>query len=214
MPNAPSSFNGGTETTAAAYDAQGNPLFYVLRTANLTVYTPDNISLGSLGGVTTPSGDAFSLVMGEVAVVPIPGVCRAYYLFYTLGGSFGGAVCYARVNCPVGSAPVIQTYSTILDLTYRSHTAIAVSKVRADGTRILYDVSDTGAHYVTLSVGGGFSAVVRSSISLGAGNVDWELDLSPDGAKMAWTMSTSAPLSSNVYVLNILASGDLDMNSK
>ncbi|GAA4351242.1 hypothetical protein GCM10023185_09740 [Hymenobacter saemangeumensis] len=144
--------------------------------------------------------------MTEMIVVPVPGVCREYYLIYTLGGPNGGAVCYARIQCPVGSAPVIATNSTILDLTYRSRTLIAVSKPRPNGSRILYDVSDVGIRSFTINMGGGFSALPSVPIPGVAGVMDaqWELDLAPDGSKLAWTMS--GPVN-KLFVATIDAAG-------
>ena len=149
------------------------------------------ITIGQLNQIVNPNaqeGETSWAGRGkETVIVPVPGACSRYYLFYTLSGNFTTVLAYAIINCS-GATPVIEQNSTRLGTAgYAGSPGLAVSKLRPDGTRRLYVTSRESADYYTLLSNGTLSSVaslVSVPNSLFSGSC--EAELSPDGNWLAW----------------------------
>ncbi len=132
----------------------------------------------------------------EMAVVPVPGVCKQFYVFYTqtvpvassLGGSFTVRTVLLRmtVNC-AGSSPVVSSQPTPIDENFIGECGIAVSR-KTNGTRWLYIRDRSNLAGYPISTNGVGSAVNFNVSSFSGGGL--ELDLSPNGTKMAISIAS------------------------
>lgn len=134
----------------------------------------------------------------EMAVVPVPGVCKQFYVFYTqtvpvassLGGSLTVRTVLLRmtVNC-TGASPVISSPPTPIDENFTGECGIAVSK-KTNGTRWLYirDRQKLAGYPISTT---GVGSAVNFNAPLG-GDV-LELDLSPNGTQMAMSITGGGP---------------------
>ena len=145
LPGLVSSFNS-YNVANGAYDINGNLLFYV---KNDRIYGPSgNTPVGKLGGYNVADCNyKFTTVSSEIAIVPIPGTCKQFYLIYGMSNFQDGFVLlYCKVDCS-GASPVVINNRTVevscppdyihslepegFFISYGSflHTALAVSKI-------------------------------------------------------------------------------------
>lgn len=95
-----------------AYDQNGNLLFYV---KGNNVYGSSGFTpVGKLGGYNL--SDCYyrrNTVSSEVAIVPIPGSCRQFYVIYGMASiSDGYVMLYCKVDCS-GSTPVVINWRNV-----------------------------------------------------------------------------------------------------
>jgi hypothetical protein len=196
--NAVSGATGTNEPTYAAFDEANQPIFYAKRVSdpfgtgeyNLTVFagngTPGVNAAGDnvIGSVPVPgvSGARYKEIGNEVAIVPVPGACRQFYLIYMFssGGSYM-ALASNIINCS-GAVPQIGATNLIYNLTNSAEEgALAVSREN-NGTRYIYSLAYGGIRRTPLT-SSGFGATV---LDVATNAVATEMDLSPDGTRLAF----------------------------
>ncbi len=198
-----------------AYDQNGNLLFYIKgdKVYGPTGYTP----IGKLGGYNVADCIyRFTTISSEIAIVPIPGSCKQFYIIYGMSNFQDGFVLlYCKVDCS-GASPVIINNSTVevscppdythsrepegFFISYGSylHTALAVSKIYtgsgSTAKRFLFATGrttyDQGVIRCVISNTGISSPTqVVTSKTLGFSDGDfesWEAELSWGSNKFAW----------------------------
>ena len=194
----------GNQASAAAFDANNQLLFYVNYPAPGSsfrqVFSATNQFIGELKGIVNPGGADWFVPGKEMVVVPVPGACQQYYLFYTLAGVTTTIVAYATINC-LGASPKIETNSQrVGTYLYYSAPGLAVSQVE-NGKRQLYVAGGTTvvSYNLSASVSNGIdSELLRTPAGSFVGG-SCEAELSPDGNLLAW-----APASGQqVHILNV-----------
>lgn len=234
---APSS--GSYEVANGARDIDGTLLFYVQGT---NVMNPNGTVAGELGGYFTasyPYTQNSAWIQGEVAIVPIPGTCKQFYVIYIRNnGLYIGEAFYTKVNCSSGSV-VVTNNGTIVNWTgpapfyipYHGYPAFsiggtgsstsgfAVSKIvsgnDATAVRFLYTCGSNGIvkYDITASgISGGTSfGTLSSSLGTltGSDYGTMELDLSPDGNYLAWSSAGGSSPTNNVYYCPLNVSSGL-----
>lgn len=161
---------GAYAVANGAYDQNGNLLFYV---KDYGIYG----STGNPVGVLAPynsqvCAEEYYILNSEVAIVPIPGTCKQFYVIYSMDNPVGNSpILYVKVNCS-GSTPVViygsNVFVSCTNFTgYKNqgffvsghggadHTSLAVSKV--------YTGSGTSAKRFLFSVS--FNSIVKSEIT-------------------------------------------------
>ncbi len=130
----------------------------------------------------------------EMAVVPVPGACKQFYVFYTQttpvrvagGGSISvrSVLLRATIDC-TGLTPIISSQPSPLHENLYSECGIAVSK-KVNGVRWLYVRDRSSINAFAVSANGIGSAVYFNNLF---GGPAVEMDLSPDGTRMAMSVS-------------------------
>lgn len=171
------------------YDENNNLLFFV---TGQTVYNASGTSVGNLPTATITTGTSpfyttnnYNALEGnEIAIVPVPGACRTYYIIYAVDNytlpTIINALMYTTVTCSGGSVTVSPTGNltsnpagaggTVVPVqpqvlkhrivgTDFQATAIAVSRVDNGGTngtatRSLYWVTYSDIYKFTISASG------------------------------------------------------------
>lgn len=200
----------GTVLADAAYDENGNLLFYV---EDFGVYNAVGTKIGTLpkyyNSNSSPSNPyGYGPISNkQVIIIPEIGTCRKYIIYYSLS-NFGlgqtpnssNQLSSARVDCsaatpvfsydkipaPNGYNPISGVYDNpvLLDLGgYLS--GIVVSKLRANNTRFLYNVSNGKIDQFTIS---SIGITLTQSYSLPGAHQMAELELYENGSTMflAW----------------------------
>ncbi|MDB5269246.1 MAG: hypothetical protein JWP58_2286 [Hymenobacter sp.] len=193
------------QVSAAAFDAANHLLFYANRNA---VYAANNQLIGQLSAIINPNRQFdetdWQVIGKETAVVPVPGVCSRYYLFYTLSGNYSTVLAYSIIDCASGT-PTITSNSQRVDASaiYQASTpGIAASQQAADGTRKLYVASGTAvSSYQLLSGGGlGSATTVKTGNTVGG---SCEAELSPNGRYLGWAaLGTGSANQVTIFDLN------------
>lgn len=224
---APSS--GSYEVANGAHDIDGTLLFYVQGT---NVMNPNGTVAGELGGHFTavyPYTQNSAWIQGEVAIVPIPGACKQFYVIYIRNnGLYIGEAFYTKVNCSSGSVVVTNNGSIVtwtgpapLYISYHGYpgfsiggtgsstSGIAVSKIMSgsDGTavRYLYTCGSNGIVKYDITASGISAGTSFPTLSSSLGTLTgndygtMELELSPNGDYLAWSSAGGASPTNNVY---------------
>lgn len=198
-----------------AYDQFGNLLFYV-QDRNIISNT------GAVVGELATYGaqicyQEYSALGSEIAIVPIPGTCKEFYVIYTMDDLGAGVsqVLYVKVNAATTSPTVTYGSNVFVSCPYftgyknqgfsvgpggSDFTGIAVSKVYtgtgSSAKRFLYAVGFSDILRAEIS-NSGISAfsTVASSTTLGLASFtdfeSWEAELSWGGNYFAWTSTGS-----------------------
>jgi hypothetical protein len=131
----------------------------------------------------------FSFLNKEIAIVPIPGTCRKFYVIYSLHELFATVTMVARVNADNLSSIFLES-SNLLNSTNpyipSQSGALAVSKKKTNGNFDLYvlwydrikkfEIAGSGITF-TADIGAGVIPTSQKSN---------ELELSNDGVWLAW----------------------------
>lgn len=204
--NLPTSVN--SVVSNATTDNNGNLLFYII---NRNLYSATGTLCGTFN---TPYG-AFA---AELAIVPVPTECKKYYIIFCSNNQASlvqqQALSYAKVDAS-GAAPVISQQTTLLLQSITGSTTacvgIAVSKVisgtnkrflfflgSASSTSILsrFDITSAGINNKVSLATTATSGLSGSPFVAEAS----ELELSPDGSKLAWTTAASSEV--NIVRIN------------
>lgn len=202
------------EVANGAYDETGNLLFYV----------QDNLIMDAsgdlVGELPNYNGcDGNTMLNSEIAIVPIPGTCKEFYVIYSKDNVTGTSpLLYVKVNCS-GSTPTV-TYNGqfwagmpcgwanqafLIDNHYGLDiTAFAVSKVYtgsgATAKRFLLSVSATGIVRSEISASGISAGTTTTYTTLGLSYPD---DLDGYEAEISWGSNYFAWSSSNGKVFTI-----------
>ncbi|TYZ05440.1 hypothetical protein FY528_21110 [Hymenobacter lutimineralis] len=190
----------GTNTTAAAAFDENNQLLFsaAMGTGSgngTTILDKNGVAVGTIPLFTSPTrqnSNGFLLVYGgwgpEMAVVPVPGVCRRFYLVYTQYEISTHALLYAEIDCS-GAAPVIRRNNTLLQEPIAGNcSGLAVSRVMSDGYRYLYSVRNNVARYQIGSSGITLGTTGTTALT----SSPTEADISPDKKTLAWPSTNSA----------------------
>lgn len=201
-----------------AYDENNNLLFYVM---DGSVYNAAGSFVAYLtnGGYPTPQR--------EIAIVPIPGQCKKYYVIYFYQqGYVGEKLLYSTVDCSGASVVVTSNLpaQTLLSLSGNS-AGIAVSKIvsgsGASAIRYLYSVGFPYVTRLTISSSGIGSAYTLLDFNAmpspfppftSPSTMDpAEAELNSDGTLFAWgsqwtnkvyQISTSSPHTLTTYTIS------------
>jgi lysyl endopeptidase len=180
-----------------AFDSSGNLLFSVVNRQSssiLEVYDGKGTAIGTAGG----SGQNFS---HQIAVVNVPGFCTRYYILWFASKGFIGVDLHAAiVDLDLGQVlppTVVASYSD-------NRGALAVGRLRADGTRLLYAMAYPKVQKFVIGSGG---IVADSTLAdaNAAGFYPTQAVLSNDGSRLAWNDRQSG----RVWVASLDADGDL-----
>lgn len=208
-----------------AYDEAGNLLFYV---QDNEIYDDAGDLVDDLPNYYPNSDcdEAYTLLNGEIAIVPIPGTCNEFYVIYGKDNVTGNSpLLYVEVDCS-GASPSITYNGTVYTgcLGYVNqafiianhggldHTAFAVSKVYdgsgASAVRFLLSVSATGIVKSIISSSGISSGTTTTYTTLG---LTIYTDFEGIEAEISWGSNYFAWSSANgkVFTINIdPANGD------
>lgn len=211
----------------AAYDDNNNILFYVV---NNQILGPTSTPVGTLlpyyvnGTAYPPDGFGgehsknFTDVGSEIAIVPVPGHCAAFYVIYTMSNHFTSSdfLMYMKVDCSFGGISVSSPTAFGIHAAYPINTSHAAA---GTGLAVSLKLSGTYDRYL---FAGGRSKIMRYSItSSGIGsetlissatdeptmyssgiNYAQELELSPNQQWLAWGNSVLGKL----FLINLNAS--------
>lgn len=219
------------QVSNGAYSPTGQLLFFI---KNDKVYNAAGTNVGELGGYFSGQGycdSYYTQILGEVAIVPIPGSCTDYYAIYTKvspGASIGSCF-YAKISCVSGVVTVtnqsgLQTTACDggggLISMYQGYTigaggCIAVSKI-ASGSgstakRYLYVASTSNGitkyEITNTGIANPTSFGTITGITLGD-YAGYELELSPDQLWFAFSNHTYATAGTKVFIGKLDASGN------
>lgn len=175
-PGTPTTLTGaaGYSTGAnAAFDANGNLLFYV---RGDKVYNSSNTLVGSLS--TYYYGK-------EISIVNVPNTCDQFYIItmspYSTCIGCSNHMQYNKVTVSGSSI----TVGAALSLSYTGAGAFAVSKLRADKTRFLFYVGQTVERFVISNTGITHAQTIMSSAGTQVSDVELYEDASGN-MRLAW----------------------------
>lgn len=191
----------GAQLNAGLYDING-----VLR-ATIPSYT--SATRQNVNG--TPL--VYNIWSREMAVVPVPGACKQFFVFYVQSSIDAGP---GGCNCPTprsvllrltvdcnGSLPAISNGPTVIDESMTdSNYGIAVSR-KYSGTRWLYYCGSSAVNGFPITASGtGTRTVFYTYSTLPSGFNPVEVDISPDGTKMA-IASPVANVGSRTFIADV-----------
>lgn len=213
-----SSLPGGASTyevANGAYDEAGNILFYIQDNSIMDASGNFVEELPNYNGC-----DGNTHLNSEIAIVPIPGTCKEFYVIYSKDNPVGiSPLLYVKVDCS-GSTPTV-TYdgkfyadmpcgwvnqAFLIENHYGLDiTAFAVSKVYtgsgATAKRFLLSVSATGIVRSEISASGisAGTTTTYTTLGLSLGDLDgYEAEISWGSNKFAWSSSNG-----KVFTINI-----------
>lgn len=155
----------------------------------------------------------------EIAIVPKPGSCTKYYLFYGLGaGGLGTTEAYySELDVTAGSGAISPVNMVSMlpagGSWARSRVAFAATKVRPDGSRFMFVYSGLNSlyRYKITSSGityDGYTYSVPGTISAGDQHAELELYEKSDGTyKLALSSKTSTTSAGMVHTTTLSAAG-------
>jgi hypothetical protein len=215
------------EVANGAYDQAGNLLFYVV---DGNLISASGNSFGNLGGYNLVNCDeAYDYLQAEVAIVPVPGTCRQFYVIYAMDNPIGNCkLLYVKVDCS-GSTPAV-AYSQMVsvycppDEPYyagegfvignggHDHTSFAVSGIvsgeGAGAQRYLYSTSSDGIYKYTITstaIASGILTAPRAMLSLDDNSFEGlEAELSWNRDIFAWI----DPFGGKVHTIRLKPDGD------
>src|ERR1051325_6486387 len=171
-------------------DQSGNVQFYVVAGAACWARLFD--------GSGAPFGSLFAETLShQIAIVPDPASCGRYFLLYFHSRPFIGLDLYASV-VDAAKGQVVKT--TLLENYSDNRGALAVGRLRGDGTRFVYVVAQRQVDRLRITAAG---IALDNAIATGPGidNFVIQAALSPDGKRLAFGGDTSG-------VVNVLAPGE------
>jgi hypothetical protein len=199
-----------------AFDSNGNLLFTV---RNELVYDASGNVVGKLvdnWNTSTNPADNFATwsdLENEVAIVPVPGACKKFYVIYLKQDE---TLNYNIVDCSTGTVRVGYAATNEMEQVYSFNGeasiwgGIAVGKLQSGNVRYLYCVAGSKLNKFIISSTG---IVLDQTLMNFSGYYDaatTELELSPDGRYLAWgnwysvihrvTLNTSGNFSSDVTI--------------
>jgi Secretion system C-terminal sorting domain len=191
MPSAVSSAMPGSYTTPyyaanCGYDINGNIMFYI---KDGTVYDAAGVVAGNLTS-------AIGYNSKNLIIVPDPGDCTARLVIHSSGDILvGSGSCYhiTFIQCTrislTGSVLNIQQNYSASSLTgsvtqCNLYTGMAVSRVQTGGNRYLYVAGDANVFKYLISASG---ITLQQTFAISAGSKPTDLELSPNGDKLAWS---------------------------
>lgn len=184
-----------------AYDVAGNMLFYV---KDNSIMNPSSLEVGSLlpyfGG---PFPQSFTEVGPEIAIVPVPGGCKSYYVIYTMSNDqhIYKFLMYMKVDCSSGNPVVTSPTAVTSPISYAAvpintnHTdagrGIAVSKLSGSVRYLFFGGENKILRYTISETGIDSEIIISSSMDeptlfSQAVNESHELELSPNQEWLAW----------------------------
>ncbi len=199
-----------------AFDVNGNVLFYIKdeNVFNASGVIVGQLGGGYIGGSCT--GGYLLQTLREVAIVPVPGSCNDYYaIFIKTSPNSGSYAFYTKINVTAGvvkvtnaSGPYSNTCNGVFFSGYQAFGIGACGDIPGGiaVSKIVSGSGSTAKRY--LYVAGGTSYVSTNSITkyditntgianpfafgtigtlVGTDYGTMELELSPDGSKLAWS---------------------------
>jgi hypothetical protein len=187
----------------AAYDNNGNMLFYVVGSAK-EIYQPGNINpIGTLNefGYYNSSNE-------QCIVTQVPGIPNKYYVIYSLfDAAAGGDIAYATINCSNGNVIVENSGTSISGCNLLTGMAI----LEIGNLKYLYFSYYGGALYKFLIESNTISyssTVLSATTNLSSHEFETNnIEISLDGRKLAWINYNSFFKNTNDYQIIVV---DLD----
>ncbi len=191
--------------TEAAFDNNGNMLFYVVGPTR-EIYKPGNSNpIGTLNQM------GYGNVMGEQCIVTqVPNNPNKYYVIYSVYDLIaGGDIAFATINCNNGSVTIENSGTSISSCNLLAGMAI----LEIDNLKYLYFSYYGGALYKFLIESNNISyssTVLSQTTNLSSDEFETNnLEISLDGRKLAWINYNSFYKSTNDYQIIVV---DLDQN--
>jgi len=183
-----------------AYDESNNLLFYI---EDENVYNSSGNYVAALNGYTPiPYGDkCYGAIQNEIAIAPVPNTCNRFYVIYLMHNMCGPsplsgvALLYSLVEVNGSSISMISNGNR-LNIYGGNYSGLAVGTIRDDNTRDLYVVGYGKLDLYQISDSGISFTQTLSSNASGVNYQTLELELAPDGTKIAW----GDPLDNKLYV--------------
>lgn len=178
------------------FDSSGNLLFYIVGSSS---------SLDIVDATGTNIGFLYSNNLSpQIAVFAVPGACDLYYIVYASSHAFIGVdLRYAVVDLAQK-----QIVKTALLASYSDNTCgIAVGRLRADGTRFVYNVAFPKVDRFVAdpaSVIAGQATLFDANTTPGLDFFTNQVTLSANGDKLAW----SGDSATGVFIADLNANGD------
>lgn len=191
---------GGQYVAPAAYDETGQLLFSI---DQLPTQTSQVGTLRDRYGNAVGTLNSFARSQGEIIIIPRPGSCDEFYVFNIQNFPSDSRLYYSHIRV-AGTTPSILANAVLVETSYGNLAGIAMSKA-VNGVRNLYFVSyGRGVVRVPIaSTGVPLQSGVTELASLFYKPT--EVELSPDGTKLAWgtTANFTSGSANNVVVANI-----------
>ncbi len=212
----PGVFDFETNASNGAYGSQhrsisNNLMFYV---QNDVIYDQKGNYIESLKGwqdfPVTPSS-CLVRPKDEIGIAPVPGSCDQFYIFYlkqegcTWSPLIGLGLFYAVISVDTWDHPnnpvtIISNGNFLKEYHGAYDGGFAISKLTNEDTRTLYVVADDQIDRYSISSSG--VTFVATDVT-GIDSETMEVDLSPDGTKLAW----GTLFDHKVYVSDITSIG-------
>lgn len=162
-------------------DQQGNLQFYLVAASST--------SIGLFDANGAPIGSLFAQTLShQIAIIPDPASCGRYLILYFHSRAFIGLDLYVSV-LDVAQGQVVKT--TLLKNYSDNSGALAVGRLRGDGTRFAYVVAQHQLDRLRITPAG---IALESGIATGPGidNFPTQAALSLDGKHLAWSGMNSS----------------------
>jgi hypothetical protein len=185
-------------------DSNGTLLFFVVanRAFGWPVFDASGGEIGVIGKF------AGSFLSHQIAVFAVPGFCDRYYIFYFGSQAFVGLDLYYSV-VDVAQKQIVQ-HDVLLAHYSDNRGAFAVSRLRSDGSRLLYTIaSPTVQKFVVGPTGVALNSTLLNPGSSGYDGSDFgasQAALSSDGRKLAWSGGFGS--GNRIVVADLDANGD------
>ncbi len=190
-PTATTLSSGPYSVANGAYDNAGNLLFYAV---GGSIYSSSNTFIDFLPGYNFSSdnscGARYSFLRSEIAIVPIPGTCKQYYVIYSMANFYVATVLYIKVNCS-GATPVITYNGTIT-------TDCTSSPIKKQGFFIGFAGGSYGGGLAVSKVYTGSGSTAKRFLFLVGGGVT-KCDISASGISAPSSVVSSAALGLDDY---------------
>lgn len=195
LPGAPS---GTYAASNGAYDGNGNLLFYVV---DQNIIKPNGTSAGWLYSTGGGAG-------AEIIIVPKPGSCSNFYVFYTVYlGFIGVDLLFTEISCSGSNVSVVS--SGVIDSFSSNVIGIAASKPLSNGNRWLFAIGWAALKKYSITNNGIIcpsDATILDDSFISSNDIETEateLELYEGTSPMNWTLAWGTRMTNKVFKINV-----------
>jgi len=190
-PSAQNSLTSGAYSVAnGTYDQNGALLFYI---KDYNIYDASNNVVGILAGYNLANcSGAYTTLSPEIAIVPIPGTCKQYYIIYSMDNPNGNSpLLYETIDCSGKTLSVTYgNYANTYCPPYYTGIQPEAFYIRGHGG------SDNTSFAVSQIVSGTGSSSVRYLLSVSQNSIV-KSEITSNGISDGTTVVTAAALGLN-----------------